>query len=98
MKVSISKAAQELSVHQETLRRWEASEKITSERTLRGHRCLGERFVDKSLIIPTLYKTVIFTFLVLVFRILAHFVFGFLKGIKLDVVWDEFIQQSSNEM
>lgn len=38
MKVSISKAAQELGVHQETLRRWEASGKITVERTPRGHR------------------------------------------------------------
>jgi putative resolvase len=38
MKVSISKAAKELGVHQETLRRWEAAGKITSERTPRGHR------------------------------------------------------------
>ena len=38
MKVSIQKAAQELGVHQETLRRWEASGKIAVERTARGHR------------------------------------------------------------
>jgi putative resolvase len=38
MKVSIKKAAQELGVHQETLRRWEASGKIEAERTPRGHR------------------------------------------------------------
>jgi len=38
MKVSIGKAAQELGVHQETLRRWEASGKIVPERTPRGHR------------------------------------------------------------
>jgi len=38
MKVSISKAAQELGVCQETLRRWEACGKIQSERTERGHR------------------------------------------------------------
>lgn len=38
MKVSIGKAAQELGVHQETLRRWEATGKIDAERTPRGHR------------------------------------------------------------
>jgi putative resolvase len=38
MKVSIKKAAQELGVHQETLRRWEAAGKIDVERTPRGHR------------------------------------------------------------
>ena len=38
MKVSIGKAARELGVHQETLRRWEAAGKINSERTVRGHR------------------------------------------------------------
>ena len=38
MKVSIGKAAQELGVHQETLRRWELTGKIAVERTPRGHR------------------------------------------------------------
>ena len=38
MKVSIKKAAEELGVHQETLRRWEAAGKIKVERTPRGHR------------------------------------------------------------
>jgi putative resolvase len=38
MKVSIKKAAEELGVHRETLRRWEASGKIVVERTPRGHR------------------------------------------------------------
>ena len=38
MKVSIKQAAQELGVHQETLRRWEASGKIEVERTPHGHR------------------------------------------------------------
>jgi putative resolvase len=38
MKVSIGKAAQELGVHKETLRRWEAAGKIVVERTARGHR------------------------------------------------------------
>jgi putative resolvase len=38
MKVSIGKAAKELGVHQETLRRWEVAGKITVERTPHGHR------------------------------------------------------------
>jgi putative resolvase len=38
MKVNISKAAQELGVHPETLRRWEIAGKIQVERTPRGHR------------------------------------------------------------
>ena len=38
MKVSIGKAAEELGVTRETLRRWEHLGKITSERTKKGHR------------------------------------------------------------
>lgn len=38
MKISIGKAATELGVSRETLRRWEAAGKITSERTPKGHR------------------------------------------------------------
>ena len=38
MKVSIKAAAQELGVREETLRRWEQAGKITSERTVGGHR------------------------------------------------------------
>lgn len=38
MKISIGKAATELGVSKETLRRWEQSGKITAERTPKGHR------------------------------------------------------------
>ena len=38
MKISIGKAADELGVTRETLRRWEASGKIIVERTPKGHR------------------------------------------------------------
>jgi excisionase family DNA binding protein len=38
MKISIGKAAEELGVSRETLRRWEESGKITAERTPKGHR------------------------------------------------------------
>jgi len=38
MKTSIGKAAKELGVSRDTLRRWEKSGKIVAERTARGHR------------------------------------------------------------
>ncbi|MDR3624353.1 MAG: IS607 family transposase [Chlamydiales bacterium] len=38
MKISIGKLAKELGVSKDTLRRWESVGKISSERTLRGHR------------------------------------------------------------
>ena len=38
MKISIGKAAAELGVTRETLRRWESAGKITSDRTPKGHR------------------------------------------------------------
>jgi putative resolvase len=38
MKTSIGKAAKELGVSRDTLRRWEKAGKIISERTLKGHR------------------------------------------------------------
>jgi len=38
MKVSIGKASEELGVSKDTLRRWEKTGKISSERTAKGHR------------------------------------------------------------
>lgn len=38
MRISIGKAAQQLGVSRETLRRWEEAGKISSERTPKGHR------------------------------------------------------------
>jgi hypothetical protein len=41
---------------------------------------IGDRFSDRPLIIPTLYKTMLFAFGVLAFSILEHLVLGFLHG------------------
>lgn len=41
---------------------------------------LGEHYKNRPLIIPTLYKTVVFTLFVFLFSILEHFVVGFLRG------------------
>lgn len=40
----------------------------------------NERFADKPLIVPTLYRTVLFTFLVLVMTVLEHFLIGYFHG------------------
>ena len=42
MKISIGKAARLLGVCKDTLRRWEKEKKITSQRTLKGHRRYSE--------------------------------------------------------
>lgn len=41
---------------------------------------LGQRFSGPPLIIPTLYKTVIFSMFVVVFGVVEHFAVGFLEG------------------
>jgi hypothetical protein len=41
---------------------------------------LGRRFEDKPLIVPTLYKTVVFTLWVGVFSVLEHTIEGLLRG------------------
>jgi len=41
---------------------------------------LGRRFEDKPLIVPTLYKTVVFTLWVALFTVLEHTVEGLLRG------------------
>lgn len=41
---------------------------------------IGERYQNKPLIIPTIYKTIIFLLFVIAFAILEHFVIDFFKG------------------
>ena len=41
---------------------------------------LGDRFRGKPLIVPTLYRTLAFSLLVLAFSLLEHFVKGFIQG------------------
>lgn len=52
---------------------------------------LGEKFADKPLIYPSLYKAVVFTLFVLVFAILEHFVTGFLHGHDFAKIYQELI-------
>lgn len=58
---------------------------------------LGKRFDDKSLIIPTLYKTIVFTLFVLAFTVLEHFVVGHLTGKSSAEVYQEFVDKGIYE-
>jgi hypothetical protein len=52
---------------------------------------IGERFSGKPLIIPTLYKTMLFALFVLAFSILEHLTSGFLHGKDLARIFQELI-------
>jgi hypothetical protein len=59
---------------------------------------LGERFCDRPLIIPTLYKAVIFGILALVFSLLEHFIRGLLHGKDLAVSFQELVSVGGYEI
>jgi hypothetical protein len=50
---------------------------------------IGERFADQPLIIPTLYKTLLFALFMLFFSVLEHLIGGFLHGINLTEIFQE---------
>jgi hypothetical protein len=51
---------------------------------------LGERFHDRSLIIPATYKTIIFCIFVFAFEILEKFFVGFFEGKSMASIYSEF--------
>lgn len=53
---------------------------------------IGERFADRPLIIPTLYKTMLFALCVLALAIPEHLIEGFLHGKDAAQVFDELAQ------
>ena len=59
---------------------------------------LGERFLDKPLIIPTLYKTVVFCLFIIGFSVMEHFVVGFFTGKNMTEVYDKLITKGINEI
>jgi hypothetical protein len=59
---------------------------------------IGERFSDRPLIFPTLYKTMLFALCVLAFNILEHFITGFLHGKGLAEVFHEAISLGRYEI
>jgi hypothetical protein len=54
---------------------------------------LGERFRERSLVIPTLYKTILFTVFATIFTIAEHFLKGFLHGEDLSKVLATFLDK-----
>lgn len=59
---------------------------------------LGERFRNRPLIIPTLYKTLVFSLFVLAFSILEHLVVGLFHGKDVAVIIQEFASQGAAEI
>lgn len=53
---------------------------------------LGERFSNRSLWVPVIYKTIIFSFLIILFSILEHFIRGMLKDESLIEIYYHFSQ------
>jgi hypothetical protein len=59
---------------------------------------LGEKYENHPLIIPTLYKTVVFSFFVLLFSMFEHFVEGFIHGTGFSEIYHEFMSKSKDEV
>lgn len=59
---------------------------------------LGEKFREKSLIIPTVYMAVIFTIFVFAFSVIEHFLEGWIKGKEINALWSEFVNQGINQI
>ena len=62
------------------------------------HFKLGERFGNQPLIIPTLYKTLVFGIFVLFFSVLEIFVVGLIHGKHLLSIYQEITYTSVNEI
>lgn len=59
---------------------------------------LGEKYASKPLIVPTIYKSVIFSVLVLVFTVVEHFVIGSLHGVPPAHVYEELMNKNIDEI
>ena len=54
---------------------------------------LGERFHDKPLIVSTLYATLLFSALALVFEVIEHLVLGWIHGKSTGEVFEEILSK-----
>jgi hypothetical protein len=52
---------------------------------------LGQRYRDMPLIVPTFYKTVVFSAFALTFEVLEHFILGWVHGREPAEVWTELL-------
>lgn len=55
---------------------------------------LGERFRHKPLIIPTSYKTIIFSIFTFIFIVLEHFITGFFRDKRFEEIYHELLNKS----
>lgn len=51
----------------------------------------GERFLNRPLIIPVVYKTIAFSLFVIIFQIIEHFIVGFIHRKDVITIYHEFI-------
>ncbi len=51
----------------------------------------GERFLNKPLIYPVIYKTIIFSSFVIIFQIIEHFIVGFIHKKEIITIYHELI-------
>lgn len=54
---------------------------------------LGERFSARPLIIPTVYKTIIFSLFVIAFAVIEHFVMGALEGKGFETIYQTLVDK-----
>ncbi|MFO0913038.1 MAG: hypothetical protein U0795_08775 [Pirellulales bacterium] len=54
---------------------------------------LGERFRDRPLIVPTVYKTICFSLLILGFSVMEHILLGWAHGKTTRASWDTMLDQ-----
>lgn len=59
---------------------------------------LGERFKNRPLIIPTIYKTAVFSLFVVVMTIIEEFVMGFIRGKSSETILEHLIDQGFYEI
>lgn len=59
---------------------------------------LGERFGNQPLIIPTVYKTAVFSLFLVAFSVLEEFVMGYFKGKTFNDILHELSSKSSSEI
>lgn len=59
---------------------------------------LGEKLENRPLIILTLYRTIIYSFFVLIFSVVEHFVLGFLHGKNFMNIYYEFMDKGIDEV
>lgn len=57
---------------------------------------LGEKFKNRPLIIPVIYKTIMFSLLLFLFNFIEHYLEGYFSGNTIQQTFDEVMQQRIN--